>query len=44
VTISRDFAMAGIGFQQKDYPELRKFYSDVNARDSEQLVLSAAQK
>jgi hypothetical protein len=44
VTISRDFAMAGIGFQQKDYPELRKFYNDVNARDSEQLVLSAAQK
>jgi hypothetical protein len=44
VTISRDFAMAGIGFQQKDYPELRKFYSDVNARDSEQLVLSAAQQ
>jgi hypothetical protein len=44
VTISRDFAIAGIGFQQKDYPELRKFYTDVNARDSEQLVLSAAQQ
>jgi hypothetical protein len=44
ITFSRDFAMAGIGFQQKDYAELRKFYSDVNARDSEQLVLSAAQK
>jgi hypothetical protein len=44
VTISRDFAMAGIGFQQKDYPELRKFYTDVNARDSEQLVLSVAQQ
>jgi Domain of Unknown Function with PDB structure (DUF3857) len=44
VTISRDFAMAGIGFQQKDYPDLRKFYTDVNARDSEQLVLSVAQQ
>ncbi|HWF03747.1 MAG TPA: DUF3857 domain-containing protein [Candidatus Angelobacter sp.] len=42
VTISRDFAMAGIGFQQKDYPELRKFYNDVNSHDSEQLVLSSA--
>jgi hypothetical protein len=42
VTISRDFAMAGIGFQQKDYPELRKFYNDVSSHDSEQLVLSSA--
>lgn len=44
VTVSRDFAMGAIGFQQKDYAELRKFYNDVNARDSEQLVLSAAQQ
>jgi Domain of Unknown Function with PDB structure (DUF3857)/Transglutaminase-like superfamily len=42
VTISRDFAMAGIGFEQKDYPELRKFYNDVSSHDSEQLVLSSA--
>ncbi len=43
VTISRDFAMADILFQPKEYPELRKFYNDVSARDSEPLVLSAAQ-
>ena len=41
VTISRDFAMAGIGFQTKDYPELRKFYASVATGDSEPLVLTA---
>lgn len=42
VTINRDFAMAGIGFQQKEYPELRKFYAAVSAGDSEPLVLTTA--
>lgn len=42
VTFSRDFAMAGIGFQPKDYPELRKFFSAVTAGDSEPLVLTVA--
>lgn len=42
VTVSRDFAMAGIAFQQKDYPELRKFFASVNTSDSEPLVLTAA--
>lgn len=41
VTVSRDFAMAGIGFQTKDYPELRKFYAAVANGDSELLVLTA---
>jgi len=40
VTISRDFAMAGIGFQQQEYPELRKFFSSVSAGDSQPLVLT----
>jgi len=42
VTISRDFAMAGIGFQQKEYPELRKFFGNVSAGDSQPLVLTTA--
>lgn len=42
VTVNRDFAMAGIGFQTKEYPELRKFYSAVITGDSEPLVLTAA--
>jgi hypothetical protein len=42
VTIDRDFAMGGIGFQTKEYPELRKFYSAVTSGDSEPLVLTAA--
>jgi hypothetical protein len=43
VTFSRDFAMAEFAFDQKDYTDLRKFYQDVNSRDSEQLVLTAGQ-
>ena len=43
VTVSRDFAMAGIAIPQKDYPELRKFYNDVATADAQQLVLTAAQ-
>jgi hypothetical protein len=42
VTVDRDFAMGGIGFQTKEYPELRKFYSVVTSGDSEPLVLTAA--
>jgi hypothetical protein len=42
VTTSRDFAMAGIAFQQKDYADLRKFYSAVTTGDSEPLVLTTA--
>ncbi len=42
VTVSRDFGIAGIGFQQKDYPELRKFFAGVNSSDGEQLVLTSA--
>jgi hypothetical protein len=42
VTVDRDFAMGGIGFQAKEYPELRKFYSAVTSGDSEPLVLTAA--
>jgi hypothetical protein len=34
--------MAGIGFQTKDYSELRKFYAAVSTGDSEPLVLTAA--
>jgi len=41
VTTSRDFAMAGIAFQQKDYADLRKFYSAVVTGDSEPIVLTA---
>jgi hypothetical protein len=35
--------MAEFAFDQKDYTDLRKFYQDVNSRDSEQLVLTAGQ-
>jgi len=42
VNISRDFAMGGMAFQQKDYDELRKFYAAVATGDSESLVLTAA--
>ncbi len=43
VTISRDFGMAGIAFEAKDYPQLRKFYDDVSTSDAQPLVLSPAQ-
>ena len=42
VTTSRDFAMAGIAFQPKEYDDLRKFFAAVTSTDSEQLVLTAA--
>ncbi len=42
VVINRDFAMAGMAFISKDYPELRKFFSGVSTGDSEPLVLTSA--
>jgi hypothetical protein len=41
VTINRTFAMAEIAFQQKEYAGLRKFLGEVNAADSQPLVLTA---
>jgi hypothetical protein len=41
ITTSRDFAMAGIAFQQKDYADLRKFYAAVTTGDAEPLILTA---
>src|SRR6202140_1375244 len=41
VTISRDFAMAGIAFKPSEYAELRKFFDGVSAGDSQPLVLAA---
>lgn len=43
VSISRNFVMGGMAFQQKDYDELRRFYAAVATGDSESLVLTAAQ-
>jgi uncharacterized protein DUF3857/transglutaminase superfamily protein len=43
VTVDRDFAIGGIGFQTKEYPDLRKFYAAVTSGDSEPLVLTAVQ-
>ncbi|HET9182240.1 MAG TPA: DUF3857 domain-containing protein [Candidatus Angelobacter sp.] len=40
-SIKRDFAMGGIAFVQKDYPELKKFFSGVAKDDSEFVVLTA---
>lgn len=42
VTVNRDFAMGGIGFQAQKYQELRNFYAGVATGDSEPLVLTAA--
>ncbi|MGE5325027.1 MAG: DUF3857 domain-containing protein [Actinomycetota bacterium] len=41
-SIAREFAMGGIVFVQKDYPELKKFFSGVSTDDSESVVLTAA--
>jgi Domain of Unknown Function with PDB structure (DUF3857)/Transglutaminase-like superfamily len=41
VTFTRDFGMAGIVFQQKDYPELRKFFAAVTTGDSDPIILTA---
>lgn len=43
ISMSRDFAMAGIAFKQPDYPELKKFFDGVNTGDSESVVLAAGQ-
>jgi hypothetical protein len=42
VTISRSYAMAGIGFHQEEYANLQKFFGAVNAGDSQPLVLTSA--
>jgi hypothetical protein len=42
-SVTRDFAMGGIAFVQKDYPDLKKFFSGVVNDDSEQVVLTRAQ-
>lgn len=42
VTISRTYAMAGIGFHQNEYAGLRKFFGEVNAGDTQSLVLTSA--
>jgi transglutaminase superfamily protein len=42
-SVTRDFAMGGIAFVQKDYPDLKKFFSGVFNDDSEQVVLTRAQ-
>ena len=41
-SVTRDFAMGGIAFVQKDYPELKKFFTGVSTDDSESVVLTAA--
>jgi Domain of Unknown Function with PDB structure (DUF3857)/Transglutaminase-like superfamily len=43
ISLSRDFAMAGIAFMQQDYPELKRFFEGVSSGDSDSLVLSSAQ-
>lgn len=43
ISLSRDFAMAGIAFMQRDYPELKKFFEGVSSGDSESLVLTNVQ-
>jgi hypothetical protein len=40
VTISRTFAIAEIAFHQNEYAGLRKFFGDVNAGDTQPLVLT----
>lgn len=42
-SVTRNFAMGGIAFAQKDYPELKKFFTGVSTDDSESVVLTAAQ-
>lgn len=41
-SVTRSFAMGGIVFVQKDYPELKKFFSGVSTDDAESVVLTAA--
>jgi hypothetical protein len=40
VTMSRTFAIAEIAFRQDEYADLRKFFGDVNAGDTQPLVLA----
>jgi transglutaminase-like putative cysteine protease len=42
VTLTRDFAIAGVGFPLKDYPDLRKFFAGVADGDGQQVALTMA--
>ena len=42
VTIRRDLSLGGFFFEKKDYPGLRAFYSKVEGKDQEKLVLMAS--
>ena len=42
VILTRNFAMASVVFPTQEYDELRTFYSKVNHKDQEQLVLKVA--
>ena len=44
VSMTRDFAIAGVGFPVKDYPELRKFFSGVADGDGQQVALTSAKQ
>ena len=42
-SVNRDFAIGGIAFLQKDYPQIKKFFEGVNTDDSESVVLTGVQ-
>jgi hypothetical protein len=42
VTVRRDLVVAEIFFDQKDYPELRSFYTQFESKDQEPVVLKLA--
>ena len=42
ISLTRDFAIAGVGFPVKDYPELRKFFSGTAEGDGQQVALTSA--
>lgn len=40
--LTRDFAINGMSFQLKDYPELKSFFDKVHSNDEEQITLRTA--
>lgn len=42
LALTRDFAIAGVGFPLKDYPELRKFFGGIADGDGQQVALTSA--
>jgi len=42
ISLTRDFAIAGVGFPLKEYPDLRKFFAGIADGDGEQVALSSA--